>query len=115
MPFFMKCRRCRFFVHQPLGRAGAILAASIALLSCEPEAGGEASGLGTTFAGLRAVPPPTGRGSVTPYLSAGRDGTVYLSWQEPDEGGHAVRMAELSASGWGEPHTIARGEDFFVN
>lgn len=115
MPFFMKCRRCRFSVHQPLGQAGAILAASIALLSCGPGASSEASGLGTTFAELREVPPPTGRGSMTPYLSAGREGTVYLSWQEPDETGHAVRMAELSASGWSEPHTIARGEDFFVN
>jgi hypothetical protein len=115
MPFFIKCRRSRFSVHQPLGQAGAILAASIALLSCGPEVGGEAAGLGSTFTGLREVPPPTGRGSVTPYLSAGREGTVYLSWQEPDESGHAVRMAELSASGWSEPHTIARGEDFFVN
>ncbi len=131
MPLFIKCRRCRFSVDQPLGLAGAILSASIALVSCGPEAGGEAAGdrrigaggpdesegpsLGTTFAELREVPPPTGRGSMTPYLSAGREGTVYLSWQEPDERGHAVRMAELSASGWSEPHTIARGEDFFVN
>ncbi len=115
MPFFMKCRRCRFSVNQPLGQAGAILAASIALVSCGPEASGEAAGLGTTFAELREVPPPTGRGSMTPYLSAGSEGTVYLSWQEPDERGHAVRMAELSASGWSEPHTIARGENFFVN
>ena len=115
MLFFMKGRKCRFSVNQPLSQAGAIFAASIALVSCGPEASGEAAGLGTTFAELREVPPPTGPGSMTPYLSAGREGTVYLSWQEPDERGHAVRMAELSASGWSEPHTIARGEDFFVN
>ena len=115
MPSFMKYRRYRFSVSQPLSQAGAILAASIALVSCGPEASGEATGLGSTFAELREVSPPTGRGSMTPYLYAGREGTVYLSWQEPDERGHAVRMAELSATGWSEPHTIARGEDFFVN
>jgi hypothetical protein len=45
----------------------------------------------------------------------GSDGTVLMSWQEPQASGHALRMARLNGSDWSEPRTIATGDDFFVN
>jgi len=45
----------------------------------------------------------------------GSDGTVLMSWQEPQGSGHAVRLARLDGSTWSEPRTIATGDDFFVN
>ena len=71
--------------------------------------------LGSPFSDLRELPSPAAAGGITPYLSAGSDGTVLLSWQEPAGSGHAVRMARLVGSTWSEPRTIATGDDFFVN
>lgn len=90
------------------------------LLACSPEAGpsdtrASPGTLGSAFTRLREIPSPAAAGSVTPYLSAGGDGTVLLSWQEPEGSGHAVRVARLADTVWSEPRTIATGEDFFVN
>ena len=67
------------------------------------------------FRGIQQIHSPTGPGSVTPYLSPGPGGKIYLAWQEPTDSGHAVRMSTLEGSVWSEPSTIAAGDDFFVN
>jgi len=89
--------------------------------ACAPEGGADSQtrtrsdSPDSPFSELRELPSPAAAGGVTPYLSAGSDGTVLLSWQEPAGSGHAVRMARLNGSTWSEPLTIATGDDFFVN
>ncbi len=93
----------------------------MAFLACAPESRrdseplAETDYLGSALSDLRQLPSPAVAGGVTPYLSAGGDGTVLLSWQEPDGSGDAVRLARLDGSAWSEPRTIATGDDFFVN
>ena len=66
---------------------------------------------------LRPIAPPAAPGSGEPNLAVAADGTVLLSWIEPDgESGHALRFASLDAGGaWSAPRTIAAGRDWFVN
>jgi hypothetical protein len=104
----------------PITRATAAALTAV-FLACAPE--GEerlespliSGSLGSAFSDLRELASPAAARSITPYLSAGSDGSVLLSWQEPEGSGHAVRMARLSGSVWSEPRTIATGDDFFVN
>jgi hypothetical protein len=90
-------------------------------LACAPEGGMDSETdtgselQGSPFSELRELPSPAAARSVTPYLSMGSDGTVLMSWQEPQGSGHALRLARLDGSTWSEPRTIATGDDFFVN
>ena len=63
----------------------------------------------------RAIEIPAPAGSMAPNLATGTDGTVVLSWIEPDADGHALRYAALGDGNWGEPRTVARGDNWFVN
>ncbi len=54
-------------------------------------------------------------GSLAPNLAMGGDGTLVLSWLEPDGVGHRLRYARWAGAGWGDPHTVARGDNWFVN
>ncbi len=67
------------------------------------------------FRAVRELPSPAGAGSVTPSLSATADGSILMSWQEPEGDGDAVRTSRLSDSVWSEPATIAQARDLFVN
>ena len=58
---------------------------------------------------------PAPDGAAQPNLVAAPDGTLLLSWIEPDADGHALRFARHDARGWSTPRTIARGSDWFVN
>ena len=59
---------------------------------------------------------PAARGSVTPNLSVGAAGELYLSWLEPAaDGRHALRFARRDGDEWAAPRTIASGDDWFVN
>jgi len=64
---------------------------------------------------VRSVDVPAATGSMGPNLATGPDGTVVLSWMEPDGDGHALRFSVLGDSDWGGPRTVARGDDWFVN
>jgi hypothetical protein len=72
------------------------------------------------------LPSPAGAGSSEPFLWAGDDGVVYLSWLEPmDEslwqsastrrGAFRMRFAARENGEWSEPRTIAAGEHFSAN
>jgi hypothetical protein len=63
---------------------------------------------------LEEVDPPSGAGAAQPHLGSGA-GEIYLSWLEPDAGGHALRAARWNGSGWDAPQTIVQRPDFFVN
>lgn len=60
--------------------------------------------------------PPVGAGSALPHLATAPDGSVLLSWVEPDDaGGHRLRWARWQGEGWTPARTIAAGDDWFVN
>lgn len=60
---------------------------------------------------------PSPEGAAQANLSVAPDGDLLLSWIERREaGGHRLAFARHDAStGWSTPHTIAEGDDWFVN
>jgi hypothetical protein len=60
------------------------------------------------------VPTPAASGSVTPDLVAQGE-RAWLSWTESVEGGHRLRIAPLTATGFAPARTVAEGEPWFVN
>jgi hypothetical protein len=114
--------KTRPWYHRRLPCLLALFSAGIAACSSEGSEPEERSvghappaSVGAVFSGIDELPSPAGPGSVTPYLSPGADGEIYLSWQEPVGSGHAIRMSVLHGSSWSEPRTITHGGDFFVN
>lgn len=71
-------------------------------------------------AGIGAVVPepigsPAAPGSAEPNLAVAPGGKVYMSWLEPADSGHALRVASYSQGRWSQPSTVRGGRDFFVN
>lgn len=65
---------------------------------------------------VSAMDSPAGNGSTEPNLAVGANGTVLLSWVEPaGDSAHALRFAEWRGDGWGEPRTIVRRGDIWLN
>lgn len=63
-----------------------------------------------------ALKSPAGAGSAEPHLSRAQDGTVVLSWLEPEGDGDALRYSVLAEDDqWGPAQTVAQGTDWFVN
>jgi hypothetical protein len=58
---------------------------------------------------------PSAEGSMAPSLATGPDGTVLLSWIEPEGDGNALRFAVFKENQWVESRTVARGDNWFVN
>lgn len=55
---------------------------------------------------------PSGEGNLT----AGADGTIYMSWVEGDsESGYDLRFSKRNRNVWDQPLTVASGSDWFVN
>jgi len=64
----------------------------------------------------RPIDPPALAESGMPFLAAGREDSIYLSWIDPvAEKEHALRFSLWTGSGWTPPETIARGQNWFVN
>ncbi len=61
------------------------------------------------------VPNPARAGSGQPFLAAGRDGAVYMSWVEPAGSGHRMQAAVREGGAWRPPGTVAEGSNWFVN
>lgn len=63
------------------------------------------------------LPVPTGNGAAQPFLFAGQNGSVLMSWMEPVAGTDrvALRFARLANGKWSSPRTIIERNDFFVN
>lgn len=64
---------------------------------------------------IQAVLSPAGPGSAEPNLDVDPEGRVHLSWLEPTDEGHALRVARFAGNGWSAPATVRTGRDFFVN
>lgn len=77
--------------------------------------GGEQAEARETLVSMEPMDSPAGPGAAEPNLSVGPDGKVFLSWLEPADTGHALRVAELERQGWSAPRTVRKGRDFFVN
>ncbi|GAB5520097.1 MAG: hypothetical protein RhofKO_23480 [Rhodothermales bacterium] len=56
-------------------------------------------------------------GSNVPILAASLDGTLYLSWVEAQDNGHALKLASMGPgeTTWSTPREIARDTTWFVN
>ncbi|MFQ5568263.1 MAG: sialidase family protein [Rhodothermales bacterium] len=65
---------------------------------------------------FQQIDTPASPGSGEPNLHTTPGGEVLLSWIEPrEEGGHALRFSKLEDDAWAALHTIAEGDDWFVN
>lgn len=66
--------------------------------------------------GIRRIDPPALAGSGMPFLTAGPDGSVYLSWiDSAGERQHALRFSRWTGSVWTAPETVAEGRNWFIN
>jgi len=91
-----------------------VLIAAGPLAGCGPATPPEA-GLGA-LPGLQPLAAPGAEGAAEANLSGLPDGRALLSWVEPAEAGHALRIATRPPGGdWSAPVTVARGSDWFVN
>jgi len=63
--------------------------------------------------------PPAAAGAMAPHLAVAGGGGAWLSWLEPrtqaEGSGHRLRAARFDGAAWGEPVTVAAGDDFFAN
>jgi len=57
----------------------------------------------------------TATGSMAPNLSKGHDGTILLSWIEPEGDGHVLKFSRLKNNRWSSATEISRGNNWFVN
>jgi hypothetical protein len=55
------------------------------------------------------------KGSMAPNLATGPDGTVVLSWIEPEGDADALRFAVFDDGEWQGPRTVISGPNWFVN
>lgn len=66
--------------------------------------------------GPHALPTPSAAGSGMYSLSAAPDGTVYLSWLEPQpEKVQALKFSVLQRGAWSAAREVARSDNWFVN
>lgn len=83
----------------------AFAAAALALLS-----------LSTAAAELETIELPAGPGALAPRLAVDpTDGSVLLTWLEPDQSGHALRYSTFIGGAFSAPRTITSGPGWFVN
>lgn len=89
------------------------LALLLAIVGCAPEAD---TGTARSDSAVSEIGSPAAAGSSLPRLTAGPDGTAWLSWVEKrDDGRHALRFASMRDGEWSAPGTISSGDGWFVN
>jgi hypothetical protein len=92
-----------------------IVLIAVAVAASRIRRGDEPSAVAAPAATIDSIATPAGPGSAEPNLAVAPDGRVYMSWLEPAEGGHALRVASLDGRSWSAAQTIRTGRDFFVN
>ena len=60
---------------------------------------------------VEELPSPAGDGAAAPFLSAGRHGSLLMSWNERG----SVRVARFAEGAWSEPSTVVARNDLFMN
>jgi len=64
---------------------------------------------------LSVLQTPSAQGSMGPNLARGADGTVVLSWLEPEGDSNALRFAVFEDGEWRNTRTVVSGGNWFVN
>ena len=70
---------------------------------------------GTIFSEFVEISLPVGPGAQDPSLFATEAGEILMSWTEPANEGHAVRIASWTDEGWRTPMTVTASDQLFVN
>jgi len=91
-------------------RNACLLLAALFVAAC----GGSPDPAPGTFT-AESIETPAAPGSGQSHLAVTPEGTVVMSWLEPDGDGHALRFALLEGDSWSAPRTAARGDTWFVN
>ena len=91
--------------------ARAIIVAILALLAaCDSD---QATSGNTSAVAL--LPSPAGPDSGQSHLALTADGSVVVSWIEPDGDGHALKFSTLGETSWGPAQTVSKGDSWFIN
>jgi len=64
---------------------------------------------------IQTLPRIAQLGSAESHLANGPDGTVIMSWLEPDGEDTALRFSTLDKGQWSAVETVAKGNNWFVN
>ncbi len=102
-------------------RAGLLIATVILTISAcskpaSPTREPASSGVPDSPLVIQRIESPSGVDSREPDLSSTHDGRIVFSWiQKVGEKRYVLKMATRDASGWAEPHTVAEGENWFIN
>ncbi|HEU4749276.1 MAG TPA: sialidase family protein, partial [Gemmatimonadaceae bacterium] len=113
-PHGLRIRKQRSVSQQALLRQIVFaIAISVTGAACSGERSSEAPSVATVR--LDSIASPAAPGSAEPNLGVSPDGRVYMSWLEPNQSGHALRVAALEGSEWSPAQTVRAGRDFFVN
>ena len=80
------------------------------LAACQSE-----NEISSNATGVEMLTSPAAEGSAEAHLALTLDGSVVLSWQEPEGAGHALKYSMLTDSQWQTARTVARGESWFIN
>ncbi len=88
----------------------ALLCLAAIIAGCE-----QGPGPGTDNDQTEVLETPTAQGSLAPNLARGADGSVVLSWIEPDGDQDALRFAVFEDDHWRDTRTVVTGKDWFVN
>jgi hypothetical protein len=108
--------KCAFSPHNyemkysRLMKSPIVVLAAIVMVACDPN---EAVVESMPESGV--LPVAAAAGSMGPNLISGADGTIVLSWLEPEGEGHALRHSRLQGGSWSVPRTVAKGDNWFVN
>jgi hypothetical protein len=64
---------------------------------------------------VERVQTPAASRSAEPRLSAGADGSLYLTWVEVTADGYVLAMSRWTGDAWSPSSRVAAGDDWFVN
>lgn len=92
--------------------AGAVALALVVSLS---EARDNSGHVRPASAPIDSLLSPTGPGAAEPNLAVGKKGEIILSWLEPADSAHALKVATYTGGRWNAPSVVRSGRDFFVN
>ena len=88
-------------------QAAALLCLTGVVTGCEKGPDADTNNYETTVLQI-----PANAGSMAPNLATGPDGTVVLSWIEPEGEGHALQFTVFDGNGWGDARTVVTGENY---
>jgi len=76
---------------------------------------GQGPAPGPDYDETRALQTPAEQGSMAPNLVRGADGSVVLSWIEPEGDQDALRFSVFEDNAWSPVRTVVTGDNWFAN